>query len=88
LEDQEVEQDIVQVMQPPYSLTVNDFDNKKILIRSDQTKSTKGKNIVTDNNAAPRMIRSKNSEIGYQKVGERIRELAPRSKPTVKQLLD
>jgi hypothetical protein len=65
-----------------------DFDNKKILILSDQTESTKGKNIVTDNNAAPRMIKSKNSEIGQQKVGERKRKPAPKLNPTVKQLLN
>jgi hypothetical protein len=40
---QEVEQDIVQIIQRPYSPNVIDFDNKKILIRSYQTESTKGK---------------------------------------------
>jgi hypothetical protein len=56
---QEAGQDIIQIVQPPYSPGMIDFDNKKILIRSDQTESTKGKNIVIDNNAAPRMIKSK-----------------------------
>jgi hypothetical protein len=45
---QEVEQDIVQVVQRPYSPNVIDFDNKKILIRSDQAESTIGKNVVID----------------------------------------
>jgi hypothetical protein len=85
---QEAGQDIVQIVQPPYSPSMIDFDNKKILIRSDQTEFTKGKNIVTDNNAAPRMIKSKKLEIGQQKVSERKRKLAPKLNPTVKQLLD
>jgi hypothetical protein len=58
---QEAGQDIVQIMQPPYSPDMIDFDNKKMLIRSDQTESTKGKNIVIGNNAAPRMIMPKKS---------------------------
>jgi hypothetical protein len=59
---QEMEQDIVQVVQPPYSLNVIDFDNQKILIRSDQTKSFKGKNVVIDDNSASRMIKQKKSK--------------------------
>jgi hypothetical protein len=56
---QEVEEDIVQVVQRPHSPDVIDFDNKKILIRSDQTKSTNGKDVVIDISAAPRMKKSK-----------------------------
>jgi hypothetical protein len=85
---QEAGQDIVQIVQPPYSPGMIDFDNKKILIRSDQTESTKGKNIVIDNNAAPRMIMPKNPEVEVQKVDERKRKSALRPKPTSKQLLD
>jgi hypothetical protein len=47
---QEVEQDIVQVVQSPCSPNMIDFDKKKMLIRSDQTGSARGKNIVIDNN--------------------------------------
>jgi hypothetical protein len=65
-----------------------DFDNKKILIWLDQTESTEGKNIIIDNNAAPRMIMPKNLEVEVQKVDERKRKLALRPKPTSKQLLD
>jgi hypothetical protein len=83
---QEVEQDIVQVIQRPYSPNVIDFDNKKILIRSYQTESTKEKNIVIDINAAPRMI--KNSEVVVSKRNERKKQVASRPKPIVKQLLD
>jgi hypothetical protein len=85
---QEVEQDIVQVVQPPCSPNMIDFDKKKMLIRSDQTGSARGKNIVIDKNAAPRMIKQKNTEVGVQKVDERKRKSSPRPKPTVKQLLD
>jgi hypothetical protein len=84
--NQEVEQDIVQVIQRPYSPNVIDFDNKKILIRSYQTESTKGKNVVIDINAAPRMI--KNSEVVVSKRNERNKQVASRPKPIVKQLLD
>jgi hypothetical protein len=85
---QEVEQDIVQVVQRPHSPNVIDFDNKKILIRSDQTESTNGKNVVIDTNAAPRMVKSKNSDVGVQKVNERKGKSAPKLKLTVKQLLN
>jgi hypothetical protein len=64
-----------------------DFNNKKILIRLDHTESTKGKNIVIDISAAPRMIKPKNSEVGVQKVDERKGKSGPRPKPTVKQML-
>jgi hypothetical protein len=43
---------------------VIDFENKKVLIRSDQTESAKGKNVVVDNNAPPRMMKPKNPEVG------------------------
>jgi hypothetical protein len=59
-----------------------------MFIRSDQTGSARGKNVVLDDIAPPRMIESKNSEVGVQKVDERKRKLSPKPKPTVKQLLD
>jgi hypothetical protein len=89
LEDhQEVEQDNVQVVQSPYCPNVIDFENKKMLIRSDKTESAKEKNIIIDDNASLRMIKPINSEVGLQKVNERKRKSAPRPKPTVEQLLD
>jgi hypothetical protein len=88
LEDhQEVEQDIVQVVQRPYSLNMINFENKKMLIRSDQTESARGKNVVIDDSAPPRIIRPKNAEVGLQKVNQRKGKSNPRPKPTVKQLL-
>jgi hypothetical protein len=79
---QEAEKDIVRVP------NVIDFDNKRILIRLDQTESTKGKNVVIDDNAVPRMIKPKNLEVGMHKVDERKKKSAPRPKPTSKQPLD
>jgi hypothetical protein len=88
LEDhQEVEQDIVQIVQPTCSPNVIDFDKRNKLIRSDQTGSASGKNIV-DDSAPLRMIKSKNPEVGVQKVDERKKKSAPRPKPTSKQPLD
>jgi hypothetical protein len=72
----------------PIPTSVIDFDNKKILVRSDKTESTKGKNIVIDDNAAPRMIKKKKSQVEVHNDNERKVQLAPRSKPTVKHLLD
>jgi hypothetical protein len=83
---QEVEQDIVQFVQRPHSPNVIDFDNKKILIRSDQTESTNGKNVVIDINAAPRMIKPKNTEVEVWKVKEKNNQV-PKPKPTVSMLL-
>jgi hypothetical protein len=85
---QEVEQDIVHVVQRPHSPNVIDFDNKKMLIRLDQTESTNGKNVVIDISDAQRMMKSKNSDVRVQKVNERKRKSAPKLKPTIKQLLD
>jgi predicted GTPase len=64
-----------------------DFENKKMLIRSDQTESARGKNVVIDDSAPTRIIMPKNAEVGLQKVDERKRKSDPRPKPTVKQLL-
>jgi hypothetical protein len=89
LEDnQQVEQDIVQVVQPPCSPNMINFDKRNMLIQSDQTGSARGKNIVVDDSAPARMIESKNSKVGVQKINERKRKSTPKLKPTVKQLLD
>jgi hypothetical protein len=84
---QEAEQNFVQVVQRPYSLNVIDFENKKMLIRSDQTESARGKNVLIDDSALPRMIRPKNAEVGVLKVNGNNNQL-PRRKPTVSMLLE
>ena len=68
-------------------VNVIEFQNKKVLIRSDQTESTKGKNVLIDDNAAPRMIKPKNSEVEARKVNGKKRQ-APRKKPAVSMLLE
>jgi hypothetical protein len=52
----------------PFPINVIDFENKKVLIRSDQTESARGKNVVVDNNAPPRTIKPKNPVVGVWKV--------------------
>ena len=64
-----------------------EFENKKMLIRSHQTDSPKGKNVVVDDNVAPRMIKPKNPEVGVWKVNGGRRQ-APKIKPTVSMLLE
>jgi hypothetical protein len=53
-----------------------------------QTKSTSEKNMVIDDNAPLKMIMPKNPEVRVSNVNERKTQSAPRSKPTVKNLLD
>jgi hypothetical protein len=72
----------------PFSTNVIDFTNKKMLIRSDQTRSAKGKNVIIDDNAHPRMIKQKSAEAGLWKINERNRQSAPIPKRTIKKLLD
>ena len=70
----------------PFPINVIEFEKKKVLIRSDQTESTKGKNVLVDDNAAPRMIKPKSVEIGVRKADKRNRHLAPRSKPRIRSI--
>jgi hypothetical protein len=83
---QEAEQDIVQVVQPSYSLNMINFDNNKIIIRSDQTGFARGKNVVLDDSAPPRMIKPKNIEVQVWKVKGKNNQV-PKPKPTVSMLL-
>jgi hypothetical protein len=70
----------------PFPVNMIEFQNKKMLIRSDQAESAKEKNVVEDN-APPRMIKPKNPEIGVWKVNGKKKQ-APRPKPTVSMLLE
>ena len=54
----------------PFPINIIAFDNKKVLIRSDQAEFAKGKNVIVDDNVAPRMIKPKNLEEGVWKVNE------------------
>jgi hypothetical protein len=64
------------------------FENLKAEQENVQMKSTRGKDVVIDDNAPPKMIRTKDPEVGVSNVSERKTKSARRSKPTVKQLLD
>jgi hypothetical protein len=70
----------------PFPINVIDFTNKKMLIRSDQTESAIGKNVLIDDNAPPRMIKPKNLVVEEWKVN-RAKIQAPRPKPTASMLL-
>jgi hypothetical protein len=70
----------------PSHIKAINFENKKMLIRSDQTGSARGKNIVVDDSAPPKMINPKNAKVGVWKVNEKNNQ-APRPKPTVSMLL-
>jgi hypothetical protein len=71
----------------PFPINMIDFDNKKVLIRSDQAESAKGKNVIIDDNVAPRMIKPKNPEEGVWKVNKG-KKWVPKIRPTVQYLLD
>jgi hypothetical protein len=71
----------------PFPINVIDFENKKVLIRSGQTGSARGKNIIVDDSAPPRMIKPKNPVVGDWKVNGKKRQ-ALRPKPTVSMLLE
>jgi hypothetical protein len=47
----------------PANMNTIKLDGKKVLIRSSQAESTKGKEVVIGEERQPRMIRPKNSEI-------------------------
>jgi hypothetical protein len=49
--------------------------------------SAKGKNVIVDHNTSPRMIKPKNPEVGVWKINGGKKQV-PRSKPTVRQLLN
>jgi hypothetical protein len=70
-----------------FPIDVIDFENKKVLVRSDQTESTQGKNVVVDHSAAPRMVKPKNPEVRVWKVNGG-RKQAQKIKPTVIMLLE
>jgi hypothetical protein len=55
----------------PFPVNVIDFGNKKVQIRSHQTESTEGKNVIVDDSIPRRMIKPKNPEVGVWKVNEK-----------------
>jgi hypothetical protein len=51
----------------PFPIGMVELEHKKILVRMDQAKTTKGKNVVISNDLHNRRIKPHNSEIGVWK---------------------
>jgi hypothetical protein len=61
--------------------------DKKVLVHTNQAKTTKGKNVVIFNELRNRMIKPHNQEIGMWKENM-LRKLAKRVKPTSAMLIE
>jgi hypothetical protein len=68
---------------------VNDvgFEEKKILVRSDQASTTKGKNVIMSNKLRNQMLKPRSLEIGVWKENT-ARKPARRIKPTSSMLIE
>jgi hypothetical protein len=51
----------------PFPISIIGLEHKKILVRTDQAKTTKGKNVVIFNDLHSQMIKPHNPEIGVWK---------------------
>jgi hypothetical protein len=51
----------------PFPVSMVELMDKKILVRTDQTETTKGKNVVVSNELRNRMIKPHNPKIGVWK---------------------
>jgi hypothetical protein len=68
-------------------LSMVELEHKKILVRTDQAETTKGKNVVISNDLRNRMIKPHNPEIGMWKENVQ-RKLVKRVKPTSAMLIE
>jgi hypothetical protein len=68
-------------------LSMVELEHKKILVRTDQAETTKGKNVVISNDLRNRMIKPHNPEIGVWKENVQ-RKLVKRVKPTSAMLIE
>jgi hypothetical protein len=57
----------------PFPINVIDFESKRVLVRTDQAETTKGKNVVISDDLKLKMIIPKSPEVGVWKVNERKR---------------
>jgi hypothetical protein len=71
----------------PFPVSMVELEQKKILVRTDQAKTTKGKHVVVSDNLRNWMIRPHNLEVGVWK-GNVQRKLAKRVKPTLAMLIE
>jgi hypothetical protein len=55
----------------PTNMNMVEVNGKKVLVRPSHAESTKGKEVVIDEERQPRKIRTKNLEIGHWKKNER-----------------
>jgi hypothetical protein len=51
----------------PFPIDVIDFEEKRVLVRTDQAATTAGKNIVVPNDLRVRMMKLRQSEVGVWK---------------------
>jgi hypothetical protein len=70
----------------PFPVSMVELEQKKILVCTDQAKTTKGKNVVVSDNLHNWMIRPHNLEVGVWK-GNVQRKLAKRVKPMLTMLI-
>jgi hypothetical protein len=70
-----------------FSITMVEIEHKKILVRTDQAETTKGKNVVVSDDLHNQMIKPHNSEIGVRKENVQ-RTPAKRVKPTLAMLIE
>jgi hypothetical protein len=70
-----------------FPVSMVELEHKKILVRTDQAKTTKGKNMVISNDLHNRMIRPHNPKIGVWKVNVQ-RKPAKRVKPMSTMLIE
>ena len=57
----------------PFPINVIDFEGKRVLVRTDQAETTKGKNVVISDDLKLKMIIPMSPEVGVWKVNERKR---------------
>jgi hypothetical protein len=65
----------------PFPIGLVELKHKKILVRTDQAETTKGKNMVVSDDLRNRMVKTHNQEIGMWKDNVQ-RKPAKRVKPT------
>jgi hypothetical protein len=71
----------------PFLVGMVELMDKKVLMRTDQAETTKGKNVVISDELRNRMIKPHNSEIGEWKENV-LRKLPKRIKPTSAMLIE
>jgi cytidylate kinase len=71
----------------PFPISMVELMNKKVLVRTDQTEMTKGKNVVVSDELHSWMIKPHNPEIGVWKENV-LRKPAKRVKPTSAMLIE